>query len=67
MTLQTVNQSRLIFSSYQMYREDESLDFLSNSLLYEICKQWIVQDSKLSFEDFLEYSLDTEEDDYDID
>ncbi len=45
---------------YSAMRSAEELDYLSNDLLWDICKQWIEQDSKETFEDFIDYYLEIE-------
>lgn len=53
-----MNELALAVSVYTMYREDESLHYLSDSLLYDACTQWIKQTSQLNFEDWLDYYLE---------
>ncbi len=43
---------------YSAMRGAEELDYLSDDLLWDICEQWIEQDSKESFEDFVDYYLE---------
>ena len=50
----------LVRSAFIMYREDGSLDYMSDSLLYDVCYEWVSQNNKMSFEDFIDYYLETE-------
>lgn len=55
------NQLALIQSCYTACREDEDLDYFSDSLLYRVCKDWVETGSKLSFEDWLDYYFEEDE------
>lgn len=54
----TKEQRLLILQAYHTMKDE--IDYIEGDFLMDICEQWIVRDSKLSFEDFMDGYLESD-------